>query len=92
MRNYKFERLRRKSRAKGRQHGLSDEQRAALEDEWGLGPGVLLKAYGHAYAYGRIGGMQGDGRPWVWGYRVKKNGTTYTEPTRLERWEVCTLS
>ena len=93
MRNYKFERMRRKSRENGKARGLSDEKRVELAEAWGLVPGARLEAHGAVFVFSRVGGWGGDGRPWVWAYRLKKNGTTYSEPTKLDRWEKeCTTS
>ena len=80
-----FEGKRRRAAEKPRE--LSAAIQAKLCEAWGLKPGCVLVAHGQRYVFGRVGGRLADGKPWVWAWRLKKNGKTYAEPTRLDRWE-----
>ena len=53
----------------------------------GLKPGDRVKAYGADYVFSRVAEVVDGGMPVLLGYRLKKNGGTYADATRLERWE-----
>lgn len=71
----------------GFREGLSAAKAAEIAELWGLKPGVVVTALGVRYVFSAVGGVAKVGRPWIWAYRLKKNGKTYSEATRLERWE-----
>lgn len=76
-----------------KREGLGVACRERLAVEYGLVVGCVLRAYGGRYVFSGVGGLGDDGAPWVWAYKLKKNGKTYSEPTRLDRWEKeCTSS
>ena len=60
---------------------------AAEADRVGLKCGDVVVAVGVRYVFSRVCEIVDGGSPVVLAYRLKKNGTTYADATRLERWE-----
>lgn len=59
---------------------------AAEAERCGLKCGDRLRAGGVDYVFSRVCEVVDGGKPVVLGYRLKKNGRTYADATKLERW------
>lgn len=62
----------------------------ALGAKWGLSYGcVLVDREGVRFCFRRIGGVvKGRERPWVWAWRIRKNGKLYRDLSRVDFWKL----
>lgn len=86
IRDVPFERKRRKASGKRVDSRKFAALCAAEADRLGLKCGDVVVAGGVRYVFSRVCEVVEGGSPVVLAYRLKKNGKTYAEATRLERW------
>lgn len=87
LRDVPFKRKRRKAGEKRKDSRKFAALCEAEAEKHGLKCGDRLRAAGVEYVFSRVCEVVDGCQPVVLAYRLKKNGTTYADATRLERWE-----